>query len=84
VKALERLGKLICLLDEGAAGAEAPLALLTLGAQISLVAAPRALSTLVWKFVEDDSTAQMANTVDGVLELGSQQVADLVHRLSSR
>jgi hypothetical protein len=34
--------------------------------------------------VEDDSTAQMADTVDGVLELGSQQVADLVHRLSSR
>jgi hypothetical protein len=82
-KALERLGELICLLDEGASGAEAPLALLTLGAELSLVARHAMLSTGIGKFVEYDATAQMADPVDGVVELGSQQILHLVHRLSS-
>jgi hypothetical protein len=32
--------------------------------------------------VEYDATAQMADPIDGVVELGSQQILDLVHRLS--
>jgi hypothetical protein len=73
---------LICLFNEGALGAEAPLALLTLGAELPLVARLGELATGIREFMEYDPTAQMAETVDGVVELGSQQVPDLVHRLS--
>ena len=41
------------------------------------------LSTGIGKFVEYDATAQMADPIDGVVELSSQQIPDLVHRLSS-
>jgi hypothetical protein len=40
------------------------------------------LSPGIGKFVEYHATAQMADPIDGVVELGSQQILDLVHRLS--